>query len=250
MLHLFQGISINVNDQAWIGGRHIQTCTVRKKEERLERCGSRIFSRPDSPFRRRLCRFLHYALVNNPAPSHLFLTAISGVLQGMQSMAFCPDLATAGRATGGHNSLIDNNSPLSLHLSSPCGPPPSIHVSHCLPASVTVKNGLTWNYFFFWQLLEVFICVIKHSWVCFVQCIKRVWLSRRMFLCVCVRSFSVATRHLEGPLSQSAGKKTLHQAPLSSLWQQKGSETTFFAHPLQVLSANIQSEFIAYSMKE
>lgn len=82
----------------------------------------------------RLCRFLHYALVNNPSPSHLPLTAISGVLQGMQSMAFCPDLATAATATGGHNSLINNNSPLSLHLSSPCGPPPSIHVSHCLPA--------------------------------------------------------------------------------------------------------------------
>lgn len=160
------------------------------------------------------------------------MTVIPGVLQGMQSLAFCPDLATADTTAGGHNSLTDNNSLPSAHLSSPFSP--SIHPAPCLPACLCdrkKKDDPSSR-----QLS--FLCVNKHNWVCFVYCTKSVWLPRRLYVpsyifVVCIlslapsntlRAFKISDWKEDYPTSTFVifvGKKRKKQ----------GSQKTWPSHP-------------------
>lgn len=101
-------------------------------------------------------------------------------------MAFCPDLVAAGPATGGHKSVIDNNSLPSIHFSSPCACPPFIHITLC-GCSVKDKKRLFFS---------------PHNFILYCLQYKRVRLPQGLcvFICEVFMCFNLHPQIPEGLL--------------------------------------------------
>lgn len=149
-------------------------------------------------------------------------------------MAFCPDLATAGTAAWGHNSLIDNNSP-PLTLSLICLCPRTLHPIHvphsCPPASMTEKSDP-----FFPLQLSVF-CSREQTWMSLLRCACG-------RLCVSIGFLLVHPQTPWGPLKPISWRE---DSPprifvFTVVTKTPGSpEDVPLSHPLQVVSESTGS---------